>query len=248
MENKLNINKMIEILSIFVFALVLGFFFVLTKNFYEPVEPVHQQVIGLTITFTSLILGLLIGFSFSNFWSRYIYISDSINIEEQQLMQMYEIIKDYPDTQGIINSIQDYIYSVINVEWPILVKGKFSIETDKKFKSIISEINKYVKLNPNSPITNQLYTLIPQRDRFKSIVSTNFGLYLIWIIILSAIVTLIGFWFLRNINYTIQIIIDIGIIIIISLSIYLLYELINPFSGIFSLSPNGFINLYDQIK
>lgn len=238
----------IQPLYIIIFSLIIGVFFVLSKLFYTPSRAENQQVIGISITFTSVVFGLLLGFTVSNFWNRYITIGDFISEEAQQLSEMYNIVKGYPGTQGIINALQLYLENTINVEFKFLAQNKTSKENDVLFKNIIIEINNYVRENPNTPIANTLYTLIPERERLKNTINASFSNYLIWIIIISAIITLVGFWLLQNENLYFQLIIDVGIIAIISLSIYLLYELKNPFSGIFQIQPTDFINLLNEIK
>jgi ABC-type multidrug transport system fused ATPase/permease subunit len=237
----------LDLLVVFILSVVLGLFFVLTKLFYQPTSPDNQSIIGLTVTFTSLVFGLLLGFTVSNFWNRYIEISDFITEEAESLKKLYRVVKDYPNTENIVNAIQNYTDNTINSEWKLLEQGKFSAENENLFKNITTQINEYIKQNPDTPLINSIYNLIPERDKLKNTLFTNFTNSLILIVIVSALVTLIGFWLLRNVNFYIQFIIDVGIILIIVLSVYLLYELSNPFKGVFKLEPVLYEDLFNEI-
>lgn len=232
------------IFIILIFSLLITFLF--SKSKYITNYTYNQENIVPVISFTSLIFSLLLGLTISNLWNKYINIKELINSNIARTKQLYFMTIGYPDTMEIRKNIKKYIENIINVEYPSLKKGKLLFDS-KYNKNIILSINNYALRNPNSLLTSSLYELLPERGAIRVLLSEKEN-YLLILIIIFSVVSLLGFWFIKNQNSNIQFIVDYGIISTIIICIFLIYNLLNPFSGLFEISIEPYKNLLNTFK
>ena len=152
----------------------------------------------------------------------------------------------YPDTIEIRKNIKKYVENVINVEYQSLKKGKIMFD-NKYFKNIMLSINNYALRNPQSLLAPSLYEILPERGTLRTILKEKDN-YLLILIIICSIISMVGFWFIKNHNSNIQFIVDYGIISTIIICIFLIYNLLNPFSGLFEISIEPYKNLLNTFK
>ena len=240
-----------DVTIVLVVALIVSIgIFYFRKTFRLQVERVEISAIALS--FTTLLFVLLLGFTVSNFWGRYISIGEFINEETSSLLLMVRVLKGYENTNKIIDAIKEYCQHTIDYEWSRFEKGLDSSEENEiKFKKIVNEVNEYSKATSSSPETylpaNVLYGLIPKRDKLKISEMIRNGGYVVNINTLCAAITIFGFLF---VNFTVsnpvgQIALDFGFISITGICLFMLYEFQKPFVSSFS---HGYQDFEDVLK
>jgi hypothetical protein len=190
------------------------------------------------ISFTTLLFVLLLGFTVSDFWNRYLKIGEFIDDETGSLLLLTRVLKGYEGTGPILTAIREYCENVIDNEWQRFEKGlDSSDENEKRFDKIITEINTFIKNNPTSKISSDsLISLIPKKDRLKIAETLRNGNYVANLNTLCAAITFLAFLFINvsEGNVLSQIILDFGFISITSICLFMLYEFQKPFVSSFS--------------
>lgn len=201
--------------------------FVWSKRFHN-FSPDEQPIIGLTVTFSSILFALLLSFTVANLYNNFQELRAAITKEVVQLELMYELVKDSPAGQPIITAIKAYVDSVVADEWNSHQQGELSPKTEKLAKQLNQEIIKYTRANPDDPINGQLLSMLEVDERGTRLEANKDHNFMIIIIILTGLLTVIGFWFLNTSSFIVQFVVDFGVITIIALSIYLLLNLNKP--------------------
>lgn len=243
------IRDVIIVLAI-ALAVSIGIFY-FRKTFKVQVEKI--EISGVAISFTTLLFVLLLGFTVSNFWGRYLSIGEFINEETSTLLYMVRVLKGYENTNKIIDAIKEYCQHTIDYEWSRFEEGLDSSEENEiKFKKIINEVNEYSKtrssLSPQTALSTEIiYSMIPKRDKLKISETIRNGGYVVNINTLCAAITIFGFLFINfsESNPIGQIALDFGFISITSICLFMLYEFQKPFVSSFS---HGYQDFEDVIK
>lgn len=223
--------------------------FVWSKRFHSAFTIDESTIIGLTITFSSIVFALLLAFTISGFNDRYYQLKDIIINEVTQLQLIYRLIKNQPGNGAVIAIMKEYVNSVINDEWPALAKGKFSPKTTLLYRKFNNSVIDFVEAQPNNVINASLVDKLSTVEREKRIAAATGSNFLVIIVVITALLTLVGFWLL-NTNYPwVQFLVDFGIIAIIFVSFYLLYDLSNPFRpSEISLTPDAYRDLLLELN
>lgn len=221
---------MLELVFTIIIAIIISYCFVVSKNLIPRILHQEQSIIAVTVTFCGLIFSILLGFSYQNFWNRYDELNNCILREAGNLQILYRTVKDFPGTEGISNAIKEYLLAVINIEWELLKVGKNSDKVEKLYCDITTEINKYVKNNEKSLLSQELLFRNISHERMRRTYYTPDKTFTI-IIILAGVFATVGFWFLRCHSDNVQFIIDFIFICVIALGIYILLSIQSPFTG-----------------
>jgi len=200
------------------------------NNFNQNTENIIEGSVGWAI----VVYGLILGFSISNFYNRYITIRDTFVEEVTNLQLIYRYIKIAPNSKEkneAIESIRKYAESVINDLLPNLADRKYSLVSDIRYKEMNSKIINFVNKHTDYKFNHNILLRMSTDERIKQLVNEmNFGLYYIYILIFLIIFIIIPLWLNVMANKIVQLIIDSCILIILFTGIYLCILLNNPFT------------------
>lgn len=230
-------------------AFFVSLIFVWSKKFHRKLNPDEQTVIGITVTFATLVFSLLLGFTISGFSDRYFTLRNVLLNEVANLQITYRLIHKLPGSEPVVTAMRDYVQSVIRDEWPALKRDELSPTTDAYHNRLDEAIATFVQANPNNPISSTLLSRLTTNERANRLASRRGVTFLVAVVILSALLCLVGFWYLGIEHKTVQFLVDFGIIAIVFVGLYLLYILQQPFNDSeVTLSPIAYENLLQEVK
>lgn len=225
-----------DVVLIFVISFFISGCIYFFRKFYKTCMD-GGDISVVSISFTSLLFVLLVGFTVSDFWNRFLSIGDFIDEETSMFIRMIRILKGHDGTQKIIDAIKAYSQHTIDFEWSRFEKGlDSSSENEDLFRKIIDESTNYIKANPFSFISSDsIYDLIPLHDKLKTSEPFRNGGYVANLNALCAIFAISSFAFVKlSGDVKGQFAIDFGFIVIIMICLYMIYEFRTPFTGSFS--------------
>ena len=111
----------IFIFSAFIITILLFLFRPLVPKIDSNERLIINGIIAWSVTFYALI----VAFSITIFYARYISIRDTVVEETTNLRIIYKIFRELPDSENVINSIKNYINNVITTLIPNLREQKY---------------------------------------------------------------------------------------------------------------------------
>ena len=218
--------------SVFIFflAIILTVIYSTSRKMYRNLSGEELTVIVPIMGLTSVLFALLATFTISNLWSRYQDIRLALVTQINQVKLIYQMIRLSPNTEKIQKTIKIYANSLATTQLDALSRDKPSPFTISLHNDLVHDLLEYIEINQPANadiIFSNLYT----GEIGEQLLTSDINRALYFVLILSAISTLVAFWFLNIDNMTVQFWLDLITIMIIGLALYLVFELSNPFSS-----------------
>lgn len=190
--------------------------------------------IEISVGWCIFLYGIILGFSISNFYGKYISIRDSFIKEASNLKIIYKTLSLLPnieDTHDALIAIENYVKSVPIDLLKSLKINKYSNNSKDLYNKMNNEIINYtIKNSTNTIINNNLLIRISSDEFIKQIINEiNVGNYYINFLYTLLIFILIPIYFINLNNKILQFILDFCIFSILLSGIYLCQILNNPF-------------------
>lgn len=199
------------------------------------------------LSFSATFLALLLSFTIYTIWQSYTSFKSLIYSQVAEIGDFYNSIKGQPDSRPILIQLENYLTSVINDQWPASRAGYVNEKTAKLNRELLSSITAYNIKHPH--LTSLLNLRLKLSHQLDELIPDEIDNYLVLIIMIISIIFLIMLWFIRFEDDRIQYIFNLGTIFIISLALYFLVVLSQPYNNhAFEIKPNEFIKLRDQIR
>jgi hypothetical protein len=199
----------------------------------------ERNDINAAVGWVLIIYGLIMAFSLTIFYQRYIAIRDTFINQVTNLQITYrifdalsrsddaEIVKD---STTVIESMRDYLDTIFTDLIPDLEQGKYSKSSETAYKKMDDEIIKFVGEHPSIPYNNALLLRLSTDQVIKRLVDEiSVGKYYIEILSFLFIFILIPLWYSSLPEWKTQLVIDLCVLIILLTVIYLCTILNNPF-------------------
>lgn len=182
------------------------------------------------MTLSSVLFSLLAAFTISNLWKRYQDIRKYLIEQLNKLKFLYLALKSVDGTEHLQRDIKVYAKALANEQLKALAKDKHSPYTDLLYKKLVEDVLEYTnKTEPNNRFV--IFGNLYGGESGEQLLTSDLNHVLYFVIILAAILTLGTFWFLNLVDFQVQFMVDMFVIIIIGLVLYLIQELTNPFSS-----------------
>lgn len=226
------------IVTVFLTAMFLYIFKYVTAS--VPVNDSTNGTIGAYMTIVGLPVGVILSFIVTNNWASFSDAQAKENAEATKLLLLYNLLDAFPGAEDIQASIKTYTEFIIKVEFPLMGKGKQSIEGLDMITSIGDAI---YELDPQTDQETTLYgsaILMFQEIMSLRIARMGYVVYglapeLWWVLILGVIVVIFMSFFLYMENFTMQAIMT-GLCAGILVSLLFLVVALNfPYRGDFGL-------------
>jgi len=249
----LKIETLITIIIIIIIVIIIAIIMFYTRRefncFGVDQKPIYTSIFNWFI----IIYALLLTFTFSSFYQRFIDHRDTLIDESNNLILIYRMIKLGPESKyskRALKSIRLYTINVIENVFPNLACGTYDLKStvlnSKMIKDIITYTYENKNISDNPALANILGRLSTDQKIKKLVEGFEFGKFLIQILMFFSVLVIIGLWIVRINNPKTQFIIDLSLLLIIFISIFLLNLLNNPFqSGL--MTPTGYIELLNEI-
>lgn len=182
---------------------------------------VEVMLVADSISWCIIVFGLILGFSISNFYNRYIEIRNTFILEVTNMQLIYEMFNQLPNSQPVLLSIEKYVVSFID--------RSSNIEED--YLKMDKEIIKYIQNNPTNPFTNNILLRMSTYQKIKTLTKEitigNYYIDVLWFLLILIIIPL---FFMKFSNRGIQFIVDSCLLVIFFTGMYLCDILNNPFN------------------
>lgn len=202
------------------------------------------------ISIISLFVGMLLSFLIVTVWNGYTTLQSNNTLEAVTIYKLYKILVQLPDTEYIRELIREYLYFIVNTEFPKLQDGSFTNEQVVTndgailMQTIQDEIYKYVPQNNHDEIlyNEALVALNGVLDgRVNRLRDTQFKLYdvLWWVAFLDAALLILlcyGMQCQRRLHYILVAIAGIYV----STALFILLIMAFPFRSVDGLSSESF--------
>jgi hypothetical protein len=235
------------IIVIFVVYSVIGLLLVQKYSSRSMLKDHNDLTAGLVPT-VGIVFAVLIGFLVVNLWQSYDYAIKTTQTEAGLLSDLWRQAIGYPESfrNQIRWEIEEYITTVIEVEWPILQKGgQASSLAWVQIEKIEEQIITFCPKNQVETQTEQLQlstikaVIDTRRTRLYGAVSGFTGP--VWFVITaSALLTIASTWFFGSSYFLPHLIGVILLGISVGLLVYLAITVSNPFRGKSGISPKYF--------
>jgi hypothetical protein len=218
--------------SVFVFfiALIITFAYTTSREYYQRISASELRVLDPLTGFAAILYALLATFTISNLSVRYQQIREQLVLQLNQLRTIYQTIRLLPQTEELQCLIARYAYALSTSQPEALSRGRSSRKTQRLEKKLTEELLQYVQ--DTNPVNGRIIQdNIYVGESGRQILTQDIDRALYYVLLLTAFLTLVAFWFLNIDNYTVQFFTDLVVITIICLSLYLVRELSDPFSS-----------------
>jgi len=212
-----------------------------------------QSLVGNFASFVAMLFAFVLGFVIVNLWGTYNAADELVHKEANEVRTIYRLSAHLDSGEKLQGLLRDYARSVAIDEWPAMMQGKCSLESDQLKNTIWRETLNLVDNDKNSPILSKeaLDSLVrmnsARRERLGMLDSSIHPLLLVGLGT-TGLSTLAGFFFLGIKHKKAQFVVDFLVLLCISLNLYLVVSLDQPFSGTgFTLPNDAFATLADQM-
>lgn len=212
-------------------SIVITGIYTITRPLHEPL-PENIKIASLgVLSFIAICFSILLGFFVSYFLTRFLDIERTLVNEVTQLELIARILREIPESLEVQNALRAYVESVIRDEWPRLIKGQSSAQTEvlqSRFSELLIRLaNQYPELVSLQTALNNL-TTGEWRKRLVAVLRAN--RLFITVTAIAGILALVGFWLIEHRASIFMFLIDLGAVILVALGLFLLTTLNRPFS------------------
>ena len=215
----------------------------------------YNDLVATTLATVGVFFGITLGLISVGAWQNFADVNVNVNQEVSAINVLYRSVSLYPEPNNneLRKNLKEYVYFVINEEWPAQRKGIVPKSGTDKVTAFqknlyayepISESMKSVHAETISTF-NEMIKL--RRIRLQSVI-TGLPETLWLVIIFGSLLNIIIPWFLV---YDRQFIQDLMIVLMaatIGLLVFLMAAMDYPFRGEFSVSPDSFVLMYERMN
>lgn len=223
-----------------------------TRFKFSPDGGGHESLGG-SVSFVTLLFSFFLGFTIVNLWQAYDAAGHLVDNETNEIRTLYRLADASEGGEPLKATIGRYVRLVAEEEWPAMAKQKNSPKTDAAKDELWREVLGLVKKAPPPGIVGG--ELLSSAIRFNNFHRDRMNLLgpalhplLKGTLVVLAVFTLVGFFFLWGKGKKIQFLVDFLIVASVILSVYLILALDDPFSGTgFFIRSDPFVELAERM-
>lgn len=212
----------------------------------------HNEVTGFFFIAIAGFYGLLLSFVVLVVWDQLNETRGNVSKEGSSALGLYRDIKFYPDTlesKQIMKVYLDFVYNVIDEEFPNMENMKLSRRTPESFDFVFYKMQ---HMNPKTPFQVQLvsgmYAHLIDLGTYRGLRMSSMETEIsppIWLpMILGGFVTIICSIFLDIENKRLHLFLNSLLGIFIGLYFFIIILLDHPFSGSMAIQPKSYLEIF----
>ena len=216
----------------------------------------HNEVTGFLFLALASFYAFLLSFIVFMVWGQLNETRGNVSKEGSSAMGLYRDIKFYPDTvesKQLMIVYLDFIYNVIDEEFPNMEQMKQGRKTPESFDRVFYKIE---HLNPKNPFQiqlvaemfNHLNQLATYRGLRESSLEKEIPSSLWWPMLLGAIITLFCAMLLDIENARLHITLNAMLGVFIGMLFFIILLLDHPYSGSLSIKPQSYKQIFTMEK
>ncbi len=224
----------------------------INKNARHPLDINLRQLFSQNLSYFITIYAFILGFSMITLWGIYQNAETTVTKEAEVALNMYRLSPGLPNSGHFRDLLKEYVKIVKDDEWKEMEKGTFHPKIDSINDSLWAELNAIKPKAPENFSTyNNLIIMLADMGerRMERLLLLDGSLYTqMWALIyIGGFLSLFGFFFTSTGQAKVQFISDFMMICMIVFTIYLIYELDQPFSGNLHIEPKAFNIVYEKM-
>ena len=212
----------------------------------------HNEVTGFLFLALASFYAFLLSFIVFMVWGQLNETRGNISKEGSSAMGLYRDIKFYPDTvesKQLMIVYLDFIYNVVDEEFPNMEQMKTSRKTPESFDRVFFKIE---HLNPKNPfqiqLVSEMFNHLNELATYRGLRDTSFEKEipppLWWTMILGAIITIICSILLDIEHTRLHITLNALLGIFIGMIFFIILLLDHPYSGSLSIKPQSYKQIF----
>jgi hypothetical protein len=216
----------------------------------------HNEVTGFLFLTLASFYAFLLSFIVFMVWGQLNETRSNVSKEGSSAMGLYRDIKFYPDTvesKPLMIVYLDFIYNVIDEEFPNMEQMKPSRKTPESFDRVFYKIE---HLNPKNPFQiqlvaemfNHLNQLATYRGLRESSLEKEIPSPLWWPMLLGALITVFCAMLLDIENARLHITLNAMLGVFIGMLFFIILLLDHPYSGSLSIKPQSYKQIFTMEK
>ena len=212
----------------------------------------HNDVISYYLATVGVFYGITLGLISVGTYQTYSDLDQSVSLEAATVASIYRDVSSYPEPtrSQLRGAIANYTRFTIEEAWPLQRRGV--VPGVSVMNALQSELDGFTPSNEREQIVhaealrqfNHLVEL--QRVRLQSVL-TGLPAMLYGVILLGALVTMVMSWALVLDNFRMHVFLNAALAALLGLLVFLIAAVDNPFRGEFSVGPDAFIVVRDQL-
>jgi len=241
------------------FFLFVGFFeagiLLVHKFVHHSQREIHNNVAGYIYSVVGVIYAVLLAFIVMNVWEQYKDTEKNLNDEISHTMDLYRNTAVFPEEvrKDMQTACVRYLQDMATHEFPAMKELRVSDQAFKSYSEIWNSLYKYKPVNDFEQIwytecIQELNDLADAR-RYRIIAINSKIAPLMWYFLIFGATITIGFGYLFGTkNQKAHQLMIILLSVTIGITLLIIEQLDQPFSGLISLSPEPFQLLLEQLR
>lgn len=207
----------------------------------------HTDVAGYIYAVIGVIYGVILAQVVVAAWDEY---RDALSVAESEasaVLNLDRLASIWPeeDQQRIRTALIDYATAVVEVEWPAMSKGDFSLAADSSRVGALWAAYDDIALGPNAATANYA-TSLGQLETIEDSRRTRFELgertlpqAMVVVLVLGGIVTVAFSYLFRIDDRWLHAVMTASLAVLVALLLLLEYDLETPFDGVDAIPPTS---------
>jgi hypothetical protein len=216
--------------------------------------PAENELVSDFLAGLGVFYGITLGLIAAGTWENFADIDGKVGEEAASLTALYRDISYYPApmNDSLKTHLKTYTHLIINDVWKEQQRGLIPTKDTKeisKFQKILygfnPETNQYIAIHQEA--LSQFNNLIQlRRQRLQSITS-GLPATLWWVLIFGAIINIIIMWCFVTEHIQFHLLLTSIYSMLVGSLLFLIVVMDNPFRGEFSVNPDAFTLVYEQL-
>ena len=215
------------------------------KRFPPALTAEQQNIVLGPFAFVVTLYAFLLSFVVINLWQTFTQAERTTVLEAETVAVLYRLAESFPGTQGVRQTMLQYVKSVVQDEWPAMADGKTSPKTEALYNHIWQETDALVPTTVKEQLLyaeylDQLSALAKSRQDRLLIAGGSVPPLMWTILVYGGLLLLLGLYYLTIGSPREQRVIDFTVIAILFATVYLGLEFSGPFRGDVKVAPQAF--------
>lgn len=243
----MNTTLLLFFLIFSISILVSGGLFLIRRRFgpcRKDQECLHTSV----FSFFTTLYAFFIGFSIVTLWSTFLTTQANVSREADGIMVAYYASRPLPNSEAFRQSLQSYVKSVLDDEWPQMQQDSMSQAASQRFDEVLE---KYFVLSGDSDKLRGIFNSLAEagRQRLSRATTVKGNLYpTVWIILFFGFGSVVfGLYLLNRQPTIVSLIFEFMVFFMVLTCLLFIYDINTPFSGFITVQPDAFQAVYHKM-
>ncbi len=242
-------------MSFFVGTSLLGLWITrpLVKKYIAEFED-SNEMIGQFLAALGVFYGITLGLISVGAWENFKSVDDGVSREAASVASLYHDFSQYPDPYKteLTDLLAEYTSYTIKEAWPIQRKGQMPKGGTERMSKIQRTLYNFEpktqgQMAMHQEAIRQINNVIELRRLRLQSITSGLPATVWYVLIIGAFITISVTWLFVMQRFSLHIWLTIILASMISLLLYLVAAMDNPFRGEYSVSPEAFELIYDRL-